>query len=497
MPNQRNKVTATKGANNRRSLRQTTSSSADGSPPSAVMEQLAQVQLALEKLNKARDDEKEHEELWRDKVSQLKGELDSSLQEKKALQARLDQQIADAATSTEQLGEVQRSLKESKQEQQYDAVRFTELRTKLKSVLEEKKALQAQQEGTGSDVAAIAAASSPFSSSPKFNCQTSLPNIKIVKELGRGKRKVIFEVVLPNGEHAVAKRCIDPSGSDDRCSEDLMKEARLFEHLHSQYGDHAIIFHGDCQFTYYTKKEMKQVLKDRGITLEDAAYNDWIIERSRDFTRGHTVFLELGVPLKTTWDEDEGEAKMEFSDQDIEDFRTIARQYDNFNGGRLKLGKDLKYVQQYARVKAGIRNVDLDMLQIQAPPAPSVLYFNCHMLLSDLVGLKIKYDKRYNCTEAYSQEHGWLSSKGITAGEPPAAFDLIGDGGKDATTTKDFKKDKHKNTVVKEKTASRKAKDGKKDGKKEKATAKESTEHKKAKIAKAGKALKERESHLD
>lgn len=231
--------------------------------------------------------------------------------------------------------------------------------------------------------------SSPaYSSSPtlplQFDCG-QLINSTIVRKIGEGKQKTSFEIILPNNIRAAAKRC-HSKGCFDRHL--LMKEDHFFRNLYQQYGDQAIQYYGFCSYAPGNIKKQK---------AREASLSD--------FTVGDTLFLELATPLKSDWKENEDEPNQlnVHNEDDLESLRVIARQYDEFAGGRLQLRKDNKYPHQYVRTKTGIRHADFDMMQVLPPTSPSILNQNCQFLMWSLGRLRAE-DRRVDCTEAYSQE---------------------------------------------------------------------------------------------
>jgi hypothetical protein len=208
----------------------------------------------------------------------------------------------------------------------------------------------------------------PQRSAQLFDCSQQANNITIVREIGRGKKKVTYEVILSNGVHAAAKRLLDPRRGVHTLYS--LEEGQLFQKLNEQYGEQAVQYYGYCLFPYPTFQVLKM------LNMETIL---------RDFTRGYTLFLELGEPLMTTWVNHSAYKNVDpprpKTDDDLDSMPVIARQYDNFVGGRLKLLGDTVYGHQYARVAAGIRNVDLDNVRTVPPPSKSVLPQNCHTLL--------------------------------------------------------------------------------------------------------------------
>jgi len=151
-----------------------------------------------------------------------------------------------------------------------------------------------------------------------LDCQ-SIAQLEIVKLLGTGNQKIVYEVKLPWGEHAVAKRC-----HTLKCYRQnlIRKEANLFRGLFEQYGEgQAVKFFGECYRKYKDKDE--------------------IVTSSSDFTVGHTSVIELGNPLVDSWDH-----VMEMScfasyltSLDVRDLVQIARRYANYSESPILLAE--------------------------------------------------------------------------------------------------------------------------------------------------------------
>lgn len=208
--------------------------------------------------------------------------------------------------------------------------------------------------------------SSSLPTTPHFAC-SELVNSTVVREIGTGKQKSTFEIILPNGVHAAAKRCHSLKCINEK---ELLHEDYFFRNLHLQYGKDAITYYGMCSYA--------QDVDKRHDTLSD-------------FSTGDSLFLELAQPVMANWTKMTiGESKkvQPDTDVDLESLRTIARQYDEFVGGRLLLGKDNKYPHQYVRAKAGIRHADFDMVKILPRDSPSILNENCALLMNKFAKLK-------------------------------------------------------------------------------------------------------------
>ncbi len=215
---------------------------------------------------------------------------------------------------------------------------------------------------------------------PQFDC-SQLINSTVVREIGTGKQKSTFEIILPNGVHAAAKRC-----HSSRCINErrLLYEDYFFRNLFLQYGKDAIGYYGMCSYPQNWETR-------------------YSYETMSDFTRGDTLFLELAKPVMANWTmETEPNQLQPDAQEDLESLRIIARQYDDFVGGRILLGKDNQFAHQYVRAEAGIRHADFDMVKILLPDSPSILDENCALLMNKFAKLKWG-DSRFYCTEKVTQ----------------------------------------------------------------------------------------------
>lgn len=196
----------------------------------------------------------------------------------------------------------------------------------------------------------------------------AIQNLEIIRSVGDGKHKIVYEVKLPWGEHAVAKRC-----KTRLCvsQQRLEREANYLKELQSQYDKKTIQVLGEC------KRKMRQ--KEEG-HLEDFV---------ADFSVGYTSLIEIGKPLIQTWlpeefhiDTGDKEATIPhekyrecfaeyFTPADHGDFITIAQQYANYSKYPLIMrplddyknkDTDNVYAEQYILTKAGIRHGDIDMV---------------------------------------------------------------------------------------------------------------------------------------
>jgi len=211
-----------------------------------------------------------------------------------------------------------------------------------------------------------------------LDCST-IDKVTIVKELGRGKQKSVFEVILPTGQHVAAKRCSHRSCEQQKL---VAHEERFFRSLHEAFPESSLEYFGFCSFPYNAPRDGKL--------------------NARKLDEASTLFVELGTPALANWDQ--------FSDytpptskEDLDALRDIARQYDAFPGGPLRLHGDNKYPHQYMRNQRGrLVHIDFDMVDQMPPPITSTLDENCNILLSQFAGLSPQ-DPRLNCTVAYQQ----------------------------------------------------------------------------------------------
>eukprot|EP00978_Attheya_sp_CCMP212_P013337 scaffold33505_cov56-Attheya_sp.AAC.1 len=212
-----------------------------------------------------------------------------------------------------------------------------------------------------------------------FDC-SKISALPIIQELGVGKQKTVFEVILPSGERAAAKRCSHKECEKQRL---LLYEELFYRKLHEKFGDKALAYYGFCQFS------SKKTFDPRILTM------------------GSTLFIELGTPaLKnwTNWTMRKEELRPK-SKEDLESLRDIARQYDTFPGGPLLMHGDNIYPHQYMRNKAGnLRHIDFDMVELMPPPINTTLEENCAVLLGGYAGL-IKGDPRLDCSMGYQEQN--------------------------------------------------------------------------------------------
>jgi len=179
-----------------------------------------------------------------------------------------------------------------------------------------------------------------------------IEKLEIIRTIGKGNAKIVYEVKLLSGEHAVAKRCRNRKCDEQQRPQD---EARLLRNLYEQYNDKAITFYGECygrERYRFRKTESK-------------------------FSVGYTSIVELAKPLIPSWLKNTANEKKQrscfasyFTDADLEGLRIVARQYANYSPSPIVMYKkgwkdttDNIYAEQYILTKAGLRHGDTDMVQ--------------------------------------------------------------------------------------------------------------------------------------
>ena len=210
-----------------------------------------------------------------------------------------------------------------------------------------------------------------------FDC-SKIDMVTVVKELGRGKQKTVYEVTLPTGEHVAAKRC---NCLNCEVKQLLANEERYFRTLYETFPANSLRYYGFCSFHQH----------------------GGIFDSSK-MEEGSTLFVEMGTPVLETWD---GFESNEFtaltSKDDLDALRDIARLYDVYPGGPLRMHGDNKYPHQYMRNQHGqLVHIDFDMVDQMSPPTTSTLDENCNILLTGFAALKHE-DPRVNCTVGYQQ----------------------------------------------------------------------------------------------
>ena len=230
-----------------------------------------------------------------------------------------------------------------------------------------------------------------------------LKDVTIVRTLGKGHKKAVYEVKLPSGESAVIKRNLN--AVDQRYFD---HEAFYLKKMHELYGDQTIKYFGECNVPYrYDEAKMKKLsLKARNFHLNSISSN---------FTGGGLSYvIQSGQPLVTKWEGRKNNDQMfrqclasYFTSADLENFRSIARQYAAIPDHRLFFAKPGKwnshvFAEQYALMDGpvGIRHIDLDDLyKCQNCSFDEVLEFNCETVR------RVTFTPKLNCSEGYSLKH--------------------------------------------------------------------------------------------
>lgn len=257
-----------------------------------------------------------------------------------------------------------------------------------------------------------------------------MANLHITSMISAGHRKIVYEVNVDLGgdrddsannnitttnggggdgqttkkrkvtaAKAVVKRCIS-----HRCIQygTLVSEARYLQRLQSYYGrNQTIRYYGGC----YTKAPKKQQYGN------DTQY---LFKIARNFTAGGPASLiERGQLLITPGGGRKTKtiAYMKFrkclarhyTDADLEDFRTIARQYAGYPDYPLLMANPSRkynshiYAEQYVLVDAGIRHSDLDdIFPYRNHTYEEALEINCDTVR------KVTFRPDLNCTLEHS-----------------------------------------------------------------------------------------------
>ena len=238
---------------------------------------------------------------------------------------------------------------------------------------------------------------------PLLTC-SDIKKLEIVRYIGKGKQKITFDVKLPSGEHALAKRCLSQF-----CHQGLQikKEAFLLKGLQEQYGrKETVHFFGECVASDYAS--VLRMHQEGGDTFDDLALN---------FSIGFTSVVELGNPLakEALWSTEVATNKnghrhmcyiekrkcfaTYFTDADIEGFKTVARQYANYSYTPLVMRQPKRQntdnckVEQYILTAAGMRHADLDMVYpCEDCSYEEALEINCSVLRN------VIHDESLNCS---------------------------------------------------------------------------------------------------
>jgi len=224
---------------------------------------------------------------------------------------------------------------------------------------------------------------------PRVNCTTVAQLRKCAKVLSTGRIKQVYAIELPSGDQVIVKYCKNKEYCMNHRS--LHKEAAFLTKLQDAYGSSKTLgFYGACNH-----------VQDNRLQTGDNYMN--IMEKGEPLLVAHGNHITnehfrncLASYLK---------------EADLEDFKTIARQYAGFpeypiyinDPQKKKGGKPYNsqiYIEQYVLSRAGIRHIDTDDMT----PCPKcsyqkVLEFNCETMR------KVTNRKDLNCTEEYSLEH--------------------------------------------------------------------------------------------
>ena len=235
-----------------------------------------------------------------------------------------------------------------------------------------------------------------------LGCQ-DMKNVEITNIIATGNKKIIYEVKLPSGQPAVVKRCLHI-----KCMEKYMaRETYFLKKLQETYGrSETIAFYGECNMPYDREQKIMKKLNKEKIRM-------FLSKVAPHFdVSGITSLVEKGDPLIVTNGKKDKQKKYRnciashFQEADLENFRTIARQYAGypehpilFNTPNRKYNSHA-FPEQYVLVRAGIRHVDLDNL-FKCPECTydEALEVNCKTvrLVTDQADL--------NCTQEYSLHH--------------------------------------------------------------------------------------------
>lgn len=226
-------------------------------------------------------------------------------------------------------------------------------------------------------------------------------DVTIVRTLGKGHKKAVYEVKLPSGESAIIKRNLNVGYQSY-----FDHEAFYLKKMHELYGDQTVKYFGDCNVPY-------DEAKIKGLRPIHAS--KYLQSIASNFTGGGLSYMiQSGQPLVTKW---EGQKAMDqkfrqclasyFTSADLENFRSIARQYAAIPDHRLFFAQPGKwnshiFAEQYALMDGpvGIRHIDLDDLyKCQNCSFDKVLEFNCETVR------KVTFTHQLNCTEEYSLKH--------------------------------------------------------------------------------------------
>ena len=258
---------------------------------------------------------------------------------------------------------------------------------------------------------------------------SGMKDINILQKLAEGKQKIVYKVLLPSGETALAKRC---KTKECVLRKLLENEGTYLRNLQRQYGaSESIQFYGDCKAPYPPsllanwsayetyKKNLRQLIP---------------LSIQSNFTQGYTILVELGKPLIQDSENPITETyrysrciSKQFTPADLEDFRKVARQLAGYEevsadskvDGKIsstrtyvpvRLGRPGHYTDNvrahnYIFSKAGIRLADVDMLE-KCPTCTydEALEYNCKVLRT-VLRLKKHQHEGWDCSLEYSKKN--------------------------------------------------------------------------------------------
>ena len=206
-------------------------------------------------------------------------------------------------------------------------------------------------------------------SQPALLTCEEIQNLEIIRQIGKGMSKTVFEVKLPGSRgNAIAKR-IHRLKKTDRYLNLIKKESNYLKKLQKIYGvDETLGFFGECKGTSQSLIEKLR---------RDGVEDDVLM---RNFSIGYTAIVELGTPLLPEGalvKKKEGHPCHQdgnkcfgnhFTELDVEDLIKIARQYANFDGSSRLIMSGSRGIsdnckpEQYVMTANGLRHTDLEMV---------------------------------------------------------------------------------------------------------------------------------------
>ena len=230
---------------------------------------------------------------------------------------------------------------------------------------------------------------------------SDLKDATIVRTIGKGHTKAVYEVKLPSGERAIVKRNLNI-----RYRRNFENEAFYLKKMAELYGNKTTKYFGECNAPM-DKSRIKGKRKD--------VASKYLKSIASNFTGGGLAYaIQIGRPLVTKWG---GDKKTEetfrrclasyFTPADLENFRSIARRYAAVPNHPLFFAKPGErnthvFAEQYALMDGtiGIQHIDLDNLhKCKKCSFEEVLEFNCATVRN------VTFSPQLNCTEEYSLTH--------------------------------------------------------------------------------------------